>query len=707
VLKQHYSHRASGRGARGINVGAVFLLVVWASTALAQTPAASQSNAEVPIAPPIVKNLDLSAIDKSADPCTDFYQYACGNWVKDNPIPGDQVRWVRSFSLLQERNLYELWQQLDRAAKNPAGPLEKKYGDFFAACMNVGALDRKGLESVEPALKRVSALNDSKGIATLIGELAAAGDPAPPFHLDVEPDPKDSSKHILTISESGLTLPDRQHYVGDRAFVRKRYQNHVVRMFMLAGDTLERAETEAAAVLGIETALARAATSRADSSDPEKRYHTYTFVDLQKLAPDFDFRVYFEHVTAAPIETLNVANPTFLKMVNGLLAAVPVDSWRSYFRWHILSEQAEGLSKAFRDEDFTFWGSNLTRQEKPTPRWKQCTAITDQAFGDGIAQDWVKRNFPPEAKAGMEALVGALEKALADEIRTLPWMSDETKKTAERKLAAIVNRIGYPERWRDYSGLRVDPSDFLGNSHRNTVFQRDYWLSKAGKPVDTDEWDPTPATADVRYMPSMDRLLIPAGIIQPPFFDHRADPGVNFGGIGAVVGHELTHGFDDLGSKFDERGNVREWQTPDDRKNFAEKASCEVAEYSQFGAMPDPDDLPHLKVNGELTLAENIADNGGLRIAFRALTEALVAQRKTADNKIDGYTQSQRFFLSFAQLWCQNQTLYSARQSRSADPSAPGRWRVNGTVQNFEEFGKAFKCARGRPMYPEKSCRVW
>ena len=707
MLKQHFSHRASGGVVRETSIGAVLLLLVSASTALAQTPAAAQGNAEVPIAPPMVKNLDLSAIDKSADACADFYQYACGNWVKDNPIPDDQVRWVRSFSLLQERNLYEIWQQLDKAAKNPAGPLDKKYGDFFAACMNVGELDKKGLESVEPALKRVSALNDSKGIATLIGELAAAGDPAPPFRLDVEPDQKDSSKHILRISESGLTLPNRQDYLGDRRFVRNRYRTHMGRVFMLAGDTLERAETEAAAVLAIESALARAATDPADFSDPEKRYHTYTFADLQKLAPDFDFGVYFKHVTVPPIETLNVPNPNYLKMVNGLVAAVPVDSWRSYFRWHILSEQAQGLPRAFRDEDFTFRGSNLTRQEKPSPRWKQCTATTDQAFGDGIAQDWVKRNFPPEAKAGMEALVGALEKALAEEIRTLPWMSDVTKTTAEGKLATIVNRIGYPERWRDYSSLRVDRNDFLGNSHRNAVFQRDYWLSKAGKPVEADEWDLTPSTADVRYMPSMNRLLIPAGIIQPPFFDHRADPGVNFGGIGTLVGHELTHGFDDLGSKFDERGNVREWQTPDDRKNFAEKASCEEAEYSQFGAMPDPKDLPHLKVNGKLTLSENIADNGGLRIAFRALTEALVAQRKTADDKIDGYTQSQRFFLSFAQLHCQNQTLYSARQSRSADPSAPGRWRVNGTVQNLEEFGKAFKCARGRPMYPEKSCRVW
>ena len=690
-----------------IDIRTAFLFVVSAGTALAQTPAPSQSNAEAPVAPPIVKNLDFAAIDKSVDPCTDFYQYACGTWIKDNPIPGDQARWVRSFSVLQERNLYELWQQLDKAAKSPADPLEKKYGDFFAACMNVEERQNKGLQSFEPALKRVSALSDSKDIATLIGDLAAAGDPAPPFRLDVEPDQKDSSKHILTISESGMTLPGRQLYVGPLGYARRRYTSHLIRMFMLAGDTMERAQTEATAVFGIETKLAQASADGEDLSDPEKRYHIYTLADLQKLAPEFDFRVYFKHVTAQPIGTVNVANPDFVKTVNRLLAVAPVDAWRSYFRWHILSEQADALPQAFRDEDFAFWGGYFTRQEKPAPRWKQCTAITDHAFDDALAQDWVKQNFPPGAKASMEGLVAALEKALANEIRTLPWMSEETKKIAERKLATIRNRIGYSERWRDYSDLRVDHNDFLGNLHRNAVFQRDSLLSKVGKPVGADEWDITTPTADAHYTPSMNSLSIPAGIIQPPFFDGVADPGVNFGGIGVVVGHELTHGFDDLGSKFDERGNVHEWQTPDDRKDFAAKASCQIAEYSQFGVMPDPNDLPTLKVNGKLTLAENIADSGGLRIAFRALVDALAAQGKTADYKIDGYTESQRFFLSFAQLWCQNQNFRSARRSGSVDPHSPARWRVNGTVQNFEEFGEAFKCAKGQPMYPQKCCRVW
>jgi putative endopeptidase len=655
-----------------------------------------------------VKGLDLSAIDKSVDACSDFYQYACANWTKDNPTPNDQVHWVRSFSILQERNLYELHQELARAAAKPASPLQKKYGDFFAACMDVEELQKKGLEPLKPALERIAALTDAKGIAALMGDLAAAGDPAPLFELEVEPDPQDSSKPILSISPGGVTLLERETYGGGNSpYITNRYKTHVVHVFMLSGDTMRQALGEQLAVLGIEKALAQAYTKRVESVDPDKRYHVVSLADLEKLAPDFDFGVYFSHVTTRPIETLNVANLDYLQTVDKLIGSASIESWKSYFRWHILSEQAKALTKEFRDADYDFWDGQVGHQDEPTPRWKQCTAITDQAFGEAFAQEWVKRNFSPAAKAGAEQLVGALEKALGEEIGSLPWMSEETKKIAEGKLAAIRNKIGQPQKWRDYSGLKVDRHEFLANLHRGTLFERDYRLSKLGKPVDSEEWDMAPTTLKARYERSMNSLTIPAGMIQPPFFDKGADPAANFGGMGTVAAHELSHGFDALGSKYDEHGNVRDWWSADDRKAFAEATSCEVAQYSE--EVPKSDDAPppgQGPINN-LLVVESTAENGGLRIAYRALMDTLVAQGKSAENKSDGYTESQRFFLSFAQTSCENQTFLSARRSQGADPYSVAQVRVNGAVQNFEEFGKAFQCKKGAPLYPEKSCRVW
>jgi putative endopeptidase len=619
------------------------------------------------------------------------------------------VRWG-TFSELGERNRYLLWEELDAASKDPKTPLQKKYGDYFAACMNTDVIDQKGITPLKPALDRIDSLKDAKSVAPVLGELAASGDPAPLFRFGVQQDEKDSSKQIAGISQGGLSLPDRDYYIVDNKrfqAIRQQYREHLTKMFTLAGDSADEAAKEADAVMTIETALAKASTARVDLRDPAKRYHIYTVADLQKLSPDFDFPVYFKDIRVGHFDTLNVATPDFFKGLNDLIASKPVEAWKSYLRWHIIHGSAPDLPKAFRDENFDFFEKTLAGQKEPTPRWRQCTAQTDRALGEAVGQDWVKQHFPPKSKASMDQLVAALDKALADDIKTLPWMSDETKKAAEAKLALYRNKIGYPEKWRNYSALTVKRDDALGNAQRTAVFDRNYNLNKLGKPVDEKEWGMTPPTVNAYYSSSNNDINFPAGILQPPFFDPDIDPAVNFGGIGVVIGHEMTHGFDDQGSKYDGKGNLREWQTEEDRQKFNERTDCEVKEYDGFEAVPAHDGIAAQNLNGKLTLGENTADNGGLRIAYMALLDTLAKEGKSIDEKIDGYTEAQRFFIGFGQVWCSNQTEQSARQLALTDPHSPGKWRTDGSVQNFDEFGKAFGCHKGQPMYPEKSCRVW
>jgi putative endopeptidase len=686
------------------------ILVLAAASALAQAPSTEREDDRKPTPPPAIKSFDLSAIDKTADPCSDFYQYACGNWVRGNPTPPDQVRWARSFSLLEERNRYLLWKALDGAAQDPKTPLERKYGDYFAACMNTDLIERKGLEPLAPAFKRIADLKSADHLAALIGDLAADGDPAVVFRFGVQQDAKDSTQQIAGIGQGGLSLPDRDYYIVDNKrfeTIRKQYVEHVTKMFTLAGDSPEQAAKEAQAVLRIETALAKASTTRTEIRKPENRYHIYTLADFEKLTPDFDYSVYFKDIKVGKFESLNVSTPNFFKALNDLIASEPVEAWKAYLRWHILHNSAIDLPKAFWNESFDFFIANLQGQKEQTPRWKQCVAFTDRALGEAVGQDWVKQNFPPPAKASMDRLVAALEKSLGDDIQTLPWMSDDTKKAAEEKLAMIRNKIGYPEKWRDYSALKVERDDLIGNKRREEVFERNYNLNKLGKPVDEKEWSMTPPTVNANYSSSFNDINFPAGILQPPFFDPNIDAAVNFGGIGVVIGHEMTHGFDDQGSKYDGKGNLREWQTAEDRKAFTERTECVASEYDGFEAAPAHGDVAAQKLNGHLTLGENTADNGGLRIAYMALLDTLVSEGKSISDKIDGYTEAQRYFLGFAQVWCQNQTEQSARQSALTDPHSPGQWRVNGSVENFDEFGKAFGCTKGQPMYPANSCRVW
>jgi putative endopeptidase len=651
---------------------------------------------------------DLSAIDKTVDPCTDFYKYACGNWVVKNPVPADQVRWGR-FNELTERNTYLLYSELKTAAEAPKTPLQKKYGDYFAACMNVDLADKLGAKPVQPVLDKIATLADKKQLATMVAELQQTYAVGTFYALYVQQDQKDSSQQIASTRQGGLTLPDRSYYLTDDARsekLRGEYVDHVTKMFVLLGDTAARAAEEAKSVMTIETALAKGSIDRVEMRDPAKVYHIMTLVELQALSPDYDWKAYLAGIPLGEFKTLNVATPDFFKAMNAELDAASLESIKSYLRWHALRTAAPALSKPFVQEDFNFFSATLQGQKEDTPRWKRCTRATDMALGEAVGQDWVKQNFPPDAKANMEKLVAALELALAQDIKELPWMSDATKVEAKAKLDAIRNKIGYPENWRNYSSLTVKRDDYLGNMERSAEFERARNLAKLDKPVDEKEWGMTPPTVNAYYSPSENDINFPAGILQPPFFDNSKDPAVNFGGIGTVIGHEMTHGFDDQGSKYDPKGNVRPWFTAEDRAKFTERTDCEVKEYDGFKVAEGQN------LNGKLTLGENTADNGGIRIAYQALEEVLAKQGAAAepgyvDGKRDGYTPQQRFFLAFGQLWCQNQTEQSARVLAKTDPHSTGEWRTKGTLQNFDEFGKAFGCKVGQPMMPTNSCRVW
>ncbi|MGC2247320.1 MAG: M13 family metallopeptidase [Terriglobales bacterium] len=660
-----------------------------------------QSSSEVPKEIPA---FDINAIDKSVDPCVDFYQYACGTWRKNNPIPPDRSRWGR-FDELGDRNLYILRDILNEAeGPGKHSEIETMVGNYYGSCMDESEIEKKGIAPLMPELERI---NDIKTNTDLIRELAYMhrhGTPAL-FAFYSGADLHDSAETIAFLDQGGLTLPDRDYYIKDdpkSVETRQKYVEHVQKMFELAGDKPDVAEAEGKTVLAVETGLARASMDRTARRDPKNRDHKMTVGEIAEAAPNFDLTLYFADNGSPKFTSLNVGNPDFFKQVNQELDKVPLGEWKTYLRWKTINDYAPQLTKAFVDENFQFNGKYMSGQQEIEPRWKKCVKSTDEDLGMALGKLYVDRTFGAEGKERTLKMVKGIENAMREDIGQLSWMSDTTKKKAYEKLDAIVNNIGYPDAWRDYSSVTIKRDDYAGNAERAAAFEVHRVYSKIDKPTDRKDWGMTPPTVNAYYRPSMNDINFPAGILQPPFYGKQMDDAVNYGGIGVVIGHELTHGFDDQGRKFDAEGNFKEWWTPEDGKQFEERVSCTANEYSNFVSVKD--DKGEVKLNGRLTLGENTADNGGLKLAYMALMNII---GNTPVKEIDGYTPEQRFFLSYGQIWCQNVTDQQARKLALVDPHSPGRWRVNGAVQNSAAFQKAFSCKAGQPMVSENVCRVW
>ena len=640
-------------------------------------------------------------MDMTANPCIDFYQYACGTWMANNPVPPDQSRWGTSDSL-GDRNRAVLRSILEKASvEDPKRlPVEQKIGDYYASCMDEAGIHKLGIKPLEPDLKRIDALQSKDAIVNALVQLHLLGVGAF-FNFSSEPDAKQSTKMIAGADQGGLGLPDRDYYLKNdpkSVKLRDEYVAHVERMLELAGEPQAQATADARAVLHIETELANGSLDRVARRDPNQTYHKMSVKEFAALSPSIDWSKYFAGLGTPAFTDIDVSYPEFFKTVDSVLANNSLADLKTYLRWHLIHSEAPLLPQPFLEENFRYFGQTLTGAAELKPRWKQCVEATDSDLGFALGQKYVEQMFPPEAKARVLSMVQEIETMLGEDIQSLDWMTPATKQQAIVKLHGIANKIGYPDKWRDYSTVKIVRGQAVANDERATEFEVRRALNKIGQPVDRTEWTMTPPTVNAYYSPLQNNINFPAGILQPPFFDNKLDAALNYGAIGAVMGHEMTHGFDDHGRQYDADGNLRDWWTPEDAKEFEKRAECFIKEYSAF----QPVDGVHL--NGKLTLGENTADNGGVHLAFMALMKSLEGKPQP---KIDEFTPQQRFFLGYGQIWCQNVRPEASRLRAQIDPHSPGRDRVNGVLGNMPEFREAFACHEGQPMVHAPACRVW
>ncbi len=647
--------------------------------------------------------LDLGAIDRSANPCADFYQYACGGWLKKNPIPADESSWGR-FDELFQRNQEILRGILEDSAQHQErSPIDQKIGGFYQSCMNESAVEALGPTPLKAELVRISSVANRADLVDEVARLHARQVPVF-FSFYSSPDPKDARMTLAGLDQGGLGLPEKDYYfrADPRSEeIRKKYVAHIAKLFVLAGTPAAEAGKKAATVMKIETSLAKASLDVTARRDPQALVHEMQKGELKQFGTQFNYSQYFTRIKSPEFARLNVSVPAFIKGLDEILANTDISDVQDYLAWHYIHASARLLSKPLVDENFDFYGRTLTGAEQQKPRWKRCVSATDDELGEALGRKFVEKTFGIEGKERTLKMVSEIERQMGRDIDSLTWMTPETKKEAQVKLQAVTNKIGYPDKWRDYSSVQIIANDYFNNWYRANEFENKRQLDKIGQPVDRAEWAMTPPTVNAYYDPTQNNINFPAGILQPPFYSNTAGDAVNYGAVGHVIGHELTHAFDDEGRQFDAQGNLNNWWQKSDETEFKKLADCFVNEYGSFSPVTG------IELNGRLTLGENTADNGGVRLAYLALLDDLTKEKKPLNDEVDGYTEAQQFFLGFAQVWCENQRPEETRLLTQTDPHSPAKFRVDGVVPNLPEFSAAFGCKAPDPMFSAKGCRVW